>query len=220
MLLLIATLFMAHAEKYSADLYDLEGKTKMFTYEGERTMDGDTMTYSCVYKGLDGRIEATEKGTAKNGVFVNYEAARPPQNESGSVEVKEGKILFSYNENGKIKTSKDNFHAEDTEFSGTLVPYLQAHFDDLLAKKELSFRYVVWYRRETVGFKFLFDKEENGLVIAKMVPTNFLYRSLVDPLFFALDKKTKKLVYIKGRTMPQVKVDGSWKNVDAFVKYK
>ncbi len=220
MLIIFLSLSLVFAgEKYSADLYDLDGKTKLFTYEAERAESGQTMTYTAVYKDLSGQVVAQEKGEAVQGVFTKYEASRPPLEESGSVEVKDGKIHFNYTEKTKTSSSKDNFK-NNTLFSGTLVPFLQANMDKVVGGQELSFPYVVWYRKETVGFKFVFDKEESGKLVFKMVPTNMLYRSLVNPLFFTLDKTTKKLISVKGRTMPKIKDGSRWKDVDSFVQYK
>jgi hypothetical protein len=207
-------------DKFTADVYDLEGKTKMFNYQNSRTMNGDVETYLAEFKdATTGEAAATEKTETREGVIVRYEVNRVGPKDSGLIEVKDGKIIFSYNDNGKKSESKEPLR-ENTLISATLCPYLESHFADILAKNDVDFRLAAWYRKETVGFRFSLDKEENGQVVVKMNPTNLLYRSLVKPIYFTYNKANKKLVSIKGRTLPKRKEGSSWKDFDALVLYK
>jgi hypothetical protein len=218
-LLILSTLFMVHAvEKTNGDVYDLEGKTKLFTYESERTFTADAMDFTATFKDLNGKVATTEKAHIDKGNIVKYEVENLQTNDKGLIEVQGDKIVFTYWNNGKSSTKKEDVKP-NMLISANLVPYLQTQFKELMAKKDIEFKYAVWYRKELVGFKFMYDKEENGNVIAKMVPTNFLYRSMVNPLYFALDKTSKKLVYIKGRTLPKIQIKGTWRDLDAYIKY-
>ena len=71
-----------------------------------------------------------------------------------------------------------------------------------------------------MGFRFSFDREENDKVVIKMNPTNFLYKSLVKPIYFTYTKANKKLVSVQGRTLPKRKDGSSWKDFDALALYK
>lgn len=207
-------------EKATADVYDFEGKTKLYNYYNSRTHAGDIENYVAEFKDAStGEIAAAEKAETRQGVIVRYEVNRPGTKDSGVIEVKEGKIIFSYNDNGKKSEAKEPLK-EDTLISATLCPYLESHFVDLLAKKDVDFKYAVWYRKETVGFRFSYDREENGQVIIKMNPTNFLYRSMVKPIYFTYTKANKKLVSIKGRTLPKRKDGSGWKDFDGLALYK
>lgn len=207
-------------QKATADVYDFEGKTKVYNYQNSRTLAGDVETYLAEFKDAEtGEVAASEKAETRQGVIVRYEVSRPGTKESGFVEVKDGKIIFSYNDNGKKSENKEPLR-ENTLISATLCPYLESHFADLLAKKDVDFKYAVWYRKETVGFRFSFDREENNQVVIKMNPTNFLYRSMVKPLYFTYTKDGKKLVSIKGRTLPKRKDGSSWKDFDGLALYK
>ncbi|MBY0383971.1 hypothetical protein K2X05_02340, partial [bacterium] len=207
-------------EIHQADVFDLEGKTKLFTYHAKRTYDKDVMSFEAQFKdATTGEVVANEKAQIKNGVIEHYEVQRMATKDSGVIEVKDGKLLFTYNDAGKKSEGKEPLK-DTTLISATLVPYLESKFNDLLAKKDVDFRYAVWYRKETVGFRFSFDKEENDQVVIKMNPTNFLYKSLVNPIYFTYKKSTKKLLSIKGRTLPKQKVGSAWKDVDALAIYK
>jgi hypothetical protein len=208
------------AEKRTADIYDLEGKTKMFTLEAERTEEGGVSHYTATYKDTQGNVVGTEKGESAGGKLVKYEPSRVLTEDSGLVEVKDGKIYFTYIEKGKKSTSRDNFK-ENTLYSGMLVPFIQDHLDKIVAGDSPSFPYVAWFRKETVGFQVSYDKDKSaeGQIAIKMNPTNLLYRSLVNPIYFNFDKATKKLVSIKGRTFLKAKIDGRIKDFDGIAKY-
>jgi hypothetical protein len=206
--------------KATADVYDFEGKTKLYSYNNSRTIANGVETYLAEYKDIaTGEVAASEKAETREGVIVRYEVNRPGTKDSGVIEVKEGKIIFSYNDNGKKSESKEPLK-ENTLISATLCPYLESHFADLMSKKDVDFKYAVWYRKETVGFRFSYEREENDQVVIKMNPTNFLYRSLVKPIFFTYSKDGKKLISIKGRTLPKRKDGSSWKDFDGLALYK
>lgn len=215
---IITVLAFAAQEKYSAEIYDIEGKEKHFTYTAERTYEQGKMIFVSTFKDLSGAIVATEKAEIINGQIVRYDVERVMSKEKGTIEGKEGKIHFTYSEKGNVSTSKEKLQ-ENTLISATLVPYIETHFTELIDKKEVPFRYAVWFRKEVVGFKFTWDQEQDGNVVIKMVPTNLLYRSLVKPIYFTLVKTSKKLVSIKGRVLPKINKDGAWRDFDGFVKY-
>ncbi len=219
MLLFILQIVMAVGqEKGTGEVFDFEGKTKLFSYSYTRTQ-GETATFTSEYKdATTGEVAATEKAEIKNGVIVKYEVARPPAKDSGVIETKDSKLVFSYNDNGKKSESKEPLK-DNTLISATLIPHVEKHFADLLAKKDIDFRYAVWYRKETVGFRFSYDRDEGGNVVFKMNPTNFLYKSLVKPIYFTFNKTSKKIISIQGRTLPKRKDGSSWKDFDALLKY-
>lgn len=218
--LIFNLLFVFAEEKSSADLFDLVRKNKLFTYESTRKMEQDKMLFEAQFKdAATGEVVVSEKAEILKGVIVRYEVQRLPTKETGVIETKDGKIIFTYTENGKKSESREPLK-ENTLVSATLAPYLESKMEDLLAKKDVDFRYAVWFRKETVGFRFSYDKEQNGQVVIKMNPTNFLYKSLVKPIYFTYQKATKKLISVEGRTTPKQKVGSAWKDLDALSVYK
>lgn len=205
-------------ESYTADVFDIDGKEKLFTFSAERVYTADTMTYTATFKDLTGAVVATENAEIKNGQIVKYSVERIPTKETGLVETTDGKMSFTYTEGGKKSTAKTTPKG-DVLISATLVPYIEKNLKDLLAKKDVTFGYAVWFRKEVMSFKFSYEKEEGNNVVVKMNPTNLLYRSLVNPIYFTLDKKTKKIISIKGRALPKVKKGGAWRDFDGLLKY-
>ncbi len=221
MLFIIFQIALCFAQDKSvADVFDYEGKIKLFDYQNARSKSGDVDVYTAEFKDVTtGQVAATEKAETRNGVIVRYEVNRVGAKDSGVIEVKDGKIIFSYNDNGKKSEAKEPLK-ENTLISATLCPYLESHFADLLSKKDVDFRLAVWYRKETVGFRFSYDREENGKLVVKMNPTNFLYKSLVKPIYFTYNVANKKLVSIQGRTLPKRKEGSSWRDLDVLAIYK
>lgn len=218
-ILILLTAPIARAsEKSSADIYDIDGKEKLFTFSSERLYGKESMTYTAIWKDVAGTVVANEKAEFNKGELVKYEVERPLNKEKGLIETKDGKIIFTYTENGKTSTAKEDLKP-DTLIGGTLVPHMEAHLKELLEKKEVPFKYAVWFRKEVIGFKFEYDREEGNNIVAKMIPTNFLYRSMVKPIYFTMDKTTKKIISLKGRTLPKIQKDGSWRDFDGFTKY-
>lgn len=207
-----------------ADLFDLESKNKLFTYEAHRTYSGDASIYESTYRDVaNGEVVASEKAELRNGDLVRYSVERKSTNETGVIEVREGKVLFIYNDNGKKSEGKESLKEptkEATIVSANLIPFAENKMADLLAKKDVDFRYAVWYRKETVGFRLSYEREEGSKVVIKMNPTNFLYKSLVKPLYLTFDKTNKKLLEIRGRTLPKKKEGSAWRDIDVLSVYK
>jgi hypothetical protein len=206
-------------EVVTGEVFDFDGKEKLFNYESERKVTGNSLNSVSRYKDLTGEIVAEEKAEIVNGELKSYHAERMPTREKGLIETRDGRIFFTYTERGKKSTKYEKLEP-NTLVSASICPHLEAHWDELMAKKDLVFRYAVWYRQETVGFKLSFYKEQGDQVIFEMNPTNIFYRSLVNPLFFHYDKKARHLVELKGRTMPKIKKGSSWRDLDALIKYK
>lgn len=218
LLVLISTVASA-VEIITADLNDLSGKEKKFTCETRREYTADSMNFTSTYKDLQGNIAVEEKGQITAGTLVRYEIQRKQTNDSGVIEVQDKKITFKYFDGKSQKADKTEPLQPETLVSANLIPYLQGHFSNIMAKEEVKFKYAVWYRQETVGFKFTYEKEEGNSVIVRMSPTNMLYRSLVDPIFITLDKTTHTATHYKGRTVPKIEVDGKWKDFDSLITY-
>ncbi len=224
MVLILSILFSYASvnDTSQAELFDLETKNKLFTYEARRVHNNETTTYESQYKdAVSGEVVASEKAELQNGKLVRYFVERKPTQETGVIEVKDGKVLFSYNDNGKKSEGKEPLNTkEPTIVSANLVALAEDKMDDLLAKKAVDFRYAVWYRKETVGFRYSYEREEGNKVVIKMNPTNFLYKSLVKPIYLTFDKTSKKLLEIRGRSLPKKKEGSSWRDVDALSVYK
>jgi len=216
--LVLLALFSLANEQQSADIFDLDGKEKLFTFSSQRTFDKQTMRYTATFKNLQGDVVAEESAEVTQGILVKYNVERSPTQEKGVIEVKDGKIHFSYTEKTKTSTAKEKLN-DNTLVSAMLIPFLTTHLKELIDNKDVGFRYAVWFRKEVIGFKFSLDKVEGQNVTVKMIPSNLLYRSLVNPIYFTLDKTSQKVISIKGRSLPKIQMDGAWRDFDGLAKY-
>lgn len=207
------------AEVFSAELFTLDGKEKKMSYEGKRELTVNSMNFEATYKNLDGSIAVEEKASATEGTLVRYDIDRKQTNEKGTIEIADKKVIFKYFDGNKQKADKKEPLSPDTLVGPTLFPFLLANYDKLAKKEDVKFKYAVWYRQETVGFKFSFEKEDGKFMVVRMAPTNMLYRSLVDPIFISIDKTSRKVMVWEGRTTPKINVDGKFKDFDTVAKY-
>lgn len=211
--------FEAFAGTTTAVLYDLESNKKLYTYEATRTFAKTDMTYKGEYKNLDGSIAVAENATINKGTIQNYEIDSKQTGEKGKIYTKKGKIYFEYTDSKGKKTDSYTKLYPDTLVSANLIAHAQANLDKLIKDKTVPFKYAVWYRKEVISFRFTLDKSDDKTITIKMTPSNLLYRSMVDPIYYTLNKKTKELIESRGRVIPKKKVDGDWESLDAHVKY-
>ena len=172
-----------------------------------------------------GDLVAQEKIILNGNLLYKMSLSQLQTDEQGSLEVSAGKLHFSYTRNGK--TTQDSEKATDNlVVSGTLIPYLQQHWRELQAGKEVEVRYAVLDRKETVGFKFfkIQSSPEKFVtkpeMVLKMKPSSFFIAAIVDPLYFNFSQNGADLYELIGRTLPKVKVNGKWKDIDADIVFK
>ena len=124
----------------------------------------------------------------------------------GLCRASDGKVAFSWSKDGKTDTDSED--AKPNLIIGpSTVPYLQAHWAELMKGDDVGMRYAAVERKETVGFKFFKIGERilNGqaTVQIKMKPTSFVIATLVAPLIFTFDKDGKHLIELEGRAVPK-----------------
>lgn len=204
----------------TAELFDKKGGKKLYTYEGTRSFTGNKMEYKGLYKTPDGTDAVVETGLIENDTVISYTIDSLLSKEKGEITSKNGSITFKQKERNKKKKKKKYKLAPNTLVSANLVHFVQMNFDKILKKETVPFEYAVWSRREVIGFRFAFDKEDANTITISMTPRNLLYRSLVDPIKYTFDKKTKFLLESQGRVIPKQGKGRNWKSLDAYVTYK
>ena len=201
---------------------DTGQKKVLYKWKQTETKAGERSTVVSTFALPDGPLVATEETILNKGQIEKHTVNQILMKEKGFVEVKDGKVFFSYTKEGKTKTSEEKL-ASNFTVDATLVDYLTPRMKELQAGENVEVRYGVLDRCETVGFKF-FKTEDTNLAgkssfILKMKPGSFIIAALVDPLFFTFAKEGNKLQRIVGRTLPKQLVDGKWKDVDADFFY-
>jgi len=227
-LVLFSLLFgftLAHAETVTGEVFEMKSNfsKKLFTMDIQvDTQDGMKKTLA-VYKDLQGQPAVEEKGVVKGTAeLVSFDVDQKQTGEKGRIEVQDDKVLFTYEKDGKKKTS-------DEKLKGPVVTpanfnfYIGDHWNEISVGKEIEIRFGVWFRLETVGFKIFkvgeTQKDGRKLIQLRMKPSSFVIAAIVDPLNLWYTEDGKKLVELSGRVSPKIKKGDSWKDLDADVRY-
>jgi hypothetical protein len=224
LLILLSLAPPAQARPYTAKVYEIGSNRSKLLFNLKRT-EKDLGNAK-----LEAKVVFTDVATNKEAVTedVLYERERPvkyvlkkPQiNEEGQLEIKDGKLLFSYTAEGKTKTD-DEDDVPNLIMGPYVVEYLTKHWDTLVKGDEVKTRFAALDRKETVGFTFKrIDQEKNPeQVVIRMKPSSFIIAAMVHPLIFTFDKASKKLHTVVGRTLPKRRVDDKWKDLEAEIVY-
>ena len=184
---------------------------------------------------VDGKdqIKSTWKDAEGNSVIeqtvildgskvVRDELIQKQTNQKGIVEVKDGKIFFTKEVDGK-STTKEETLKDTFVVSASFQRFVKDKWDTIVSGKDVEFRYGVWDRQETVGFEiFKIGEEKVGdqpAVVLKMKPSSFIIAALVKPIIFKFAADGSKLLEMNGRVAPKKKVGDSFKDLDAEVVY-
>jgi hypothetical protein len=224
-LLIPALPLTACAVPFTAKVYELGSNQKKLLFEVARTESGapDHLKASTRFTTPDGKPVVTEEAEIAGGRIRKYAVNQLQTGESGGYEVRGGKVHFTWVKGNDADSDEED--ATDALISGpTTMDFLAAHWPAILAGQDVEARFAVPERQETVGFEFFKVGEEmrdgRAVVQVKMKPTSFLIAAIVDPLRFWIDRETVRLVELRGRTLPKVKIGGKWKDLDADIVYR
>ncbi len=194
----------------------------IFYFTSTDQISGATKTTTSRFTGLDGKDLAVEEIFFTEGKLTNYLVHHKQANEEGTLEVKDGKLKFSYTKAGKTNTEEEDV-PELLVIGPTILDAISSHWDELMKGESVKFRFAVLDRKETVGFKIAKDSESiregASVVDFKMKPTSLIISALVDPIHFILSKDKKEIIEIIGRTLPKKEVGGKLQDLDPEILY-
>lgn len=218
-------------EVLTGKIYQQDSSLQHLLFNFRRTAhrEGDELRVTRTYTYPDGRTAAVEKAIYDNQSLIAYEliekqiGARGRAEIDGDAQAGSGKISFRYVKDGETYTSEEDLEAA-TVVNDNIVPYLHAHWDELMQGREVYLRYVVLPRTRTVGFNMIKAGETawqgNPAVIIKMVPSSWVISLVVDPVYFTLEKNSRQVVQYEGRTTPKIEENGEWKDLDAVMVFR
>lgn len=213
----------AVAEELTGEVRDFATDAVLFQMKSSIQENGADFARTNTFTSPDGLVAVVEDAKAKDGVVEVFTVEQKQTGEKGRIEVQEGKVKFTYTDSkGKTKTSEEKL-ASNFVVPLTVLPYLAKNWDALMKGDKIQVRLGVWFRVESVGFRF-FKKQESTYkgrpaIDVVMNPTSWVIRQLVDDLVFTFDAKTKQLVMLKGRVPPKKKDGSGWKDLDAITTY-
>lgn len=229
MKMLLAILFSTVIPSVKADILGTayepgsQSQKTLFTYRESLPIHPANYEIKGTYLGLDGAELVVEQLAVKEGQITQYALQHKQLKENGSMEVKDGKLNFSYTANGKTSTNTEEI--PNKLVAGlSLRPFIEKHWDEIIKGESVSFRYAVLDRRETVGFKVFKSEEgkrgEIPTLTIKMKPTSFIIAAIVDPVVLVFSAQDRSLLEIAGRTLPKKAVDGGWENLDPEMVFR
>ncbi|HEY0551022.1 MAG TPA: hypothetical protein VGF13_15565 [Verrucomicrobiae bacterium] len=206
----------------------------LFTSKRTATRSNSTVFVTCDYFYANGAVAAREQIVFERGQLVWFQLDEKQTGARGSATIaRDGKnagkqkILFDWatTESGMttLKTDSEAFQSET--LVGDMIPYFIAtHWNELARGEQLSFRFIVSDRLETVGFKLTKESDVtwrgNAALRLRMEPSSVVIRRLVDPLFFIVEKATAHRIFeYVGRVTPMMREGSKWKDLDARTVY-
>jgi hypothetical protein len=215
----------------TATIYEANSEKKRVQYKFRRTATRTNNTVTAVreFTDPDGKIAARERAVYEGDNLVSYELEELQINARGTAKLQhnskgDGKIFFEYTTGNNKKTVDTESLRPDTLVNDMIGPFLAAHWDDLMNGEDVKCRYIAAARAETVGFKFAkySDSMRDGkpVVVIKMSASSFIIATLVDPLYFTMEKDGKhRVLQYDGRTTPKLKDGNKWKDLDAVTVF-
>jgi hypothetical protein len=213
-------------------IYAPDAKRLLFKFKPVASRSGSTLKVQREFTYPDGKPAARERVVYEGNRLVLYELHELQIGAAGSARIRRAAdnppgstVEFEYT---KAPGSRPKASAEaardNTLIADMVAPFLVSHWDALLRGEKVKCRYIVVPRRETVGFTFVKDSESTwqgrDVVIVRMEATSPFVATLVDPLFFTMEKAPPHhtLQYV-GRATPKVLAGGGWKDLDAVMAF-
>ena len=186
------------------------------------------------YNYADGRPAVLETVTYDGSQFSRYVERNLQNGAHGEVQVRRAAdtltVAYSFTPAGAQAATRHNiehFAGDDDSVlvDDDIVPFILKHWPVLLQGGEVALHYVVVSRTETIGcvLRKLGETDWHGIpaVDIAMAPTGLLTRLLVKPVHFILAEGGQhRLLAYRGRTLPKVQRDGSWRNLDAITEFR
>jgi hypothetical protein len=142
-------------------IFPLEGVTEnpVFLYENSRTLAGETtVTSQTKYLSLEGKPLVEEEVFYDGGKLKRYRYNQIQTDERGEIEVREGKVYFTYFSQGKKETDSADWE-EKMIIPDMIGVVLKDSWGELMAGDSVKVRFLLLERLDTIGFKFFKDGE-------------------------------------------------------------
>jgi hypothetical protein len=170
-----------------------------------------------------GLVAVTEKAQLNGSQLLKYEIDQKQIKSKGTIEVKDGRIYFTKDVDGKIKTDDEKL-GKSLVVSSNFPRVIKDHWSEFLENKDVDIRFAVWDRLETVGFTLSNQGTEEidgrKCVKIKMKASSIIIAAIVRPLYLYFTEDGAHLVKLDGRVAPKKKNGDHWDDLDAEVYYR
>jgi hypothetical protein len=195
-----------------------EGKRLLFTMHAELLApDSKTRTFVSRYVDDRGQEALTERAVFKELKLREYTINQEQLGESYELTVDQGKLHFSATRKGKTETAQVEL-PDNLVIGPSFVPFLREHWGQLQKQETIKARLAVLDRQDTYGFEFVKLRETEfagkAAVVIRMSPTSTFVSAVVRPTYFTLSPDGSRILEIKGRMLPKLKVGSRWIDFD------
>ena len=212
-------------------IYDVTGTNVLFEFKRTATRAGTNLTVRREYTAPDGKLAGRETVIYQGDQLLTYTLDELQTGANASAKIlrepanpASGKIEFNYRgPQGKLERATESLRP-DTLTSDMVAPFLSDHWTDLINGREVTCRYLVLPRMETVGFTFARTAETSWrgepVVVIRMAASSWVVGLKVDPLFFTIEKNGQhRILQYTGRITPKIKSKTGWKDSDAVTVF-
>jgi hypothetical protein len=211
----------AWAEPFSGSVFEAGTgrKQALFSLKRiEKQEPGGLLKLVGIYATPEGKEAIREEAWVRQGKLQKYVQEQRQLGEWGTMEVRGDRLHFEWARGSSVDQSEEDVPS-NLIVSATLVDYLHEHWDALLEGKEIGARMAVLDRQETIGFKFYVSRREKDLLHVTMKPTSVFVSLAFKPIEMVFERKSKRLVELKGKVGLKKRAGNGWEDLDAEMVY-
>lgn len=205
------------------DAYSASGDAPVFSVELGMKEENQRQVLYEKFTDRAGNVVASTEATYESGRLATFQSKQQQSGESATVEIKNGKVHYSYTVDGKTKQSSE-------KDSGNLVPLvaipqiITSNWDTLSAGKEIEFSVPIPERQRSIGIQISKERTWTDagrtLIEFKREPSNRFFRTLIDPDFYVFDAQQKTIVEYRGRTEAKSGTPKNWEDFTGRIVYR
>jgi len=175
-----------------------------YLYESiTREAPGGASLVSTRYFDAQKKPLVVEESRYENGQINVYTYDQLQTKEKGRIEVKDGKVNYSFESGGSTDTDDETLE-ENSIVADGIGQILKKHWATIQAGDSVFVRFLFAERQDSIGFKFFKDEERdyNGTPAVQVVmkPSSFIIAALAPSILLTVEKNPpNRLLEMRGR---------------------
>lgn len=170
----------------------LSPEAPMFFYETSRQIESGREMVRTRYNDPQGKPLVEEDTLLTDGKLEKYTYAQHQTNESGTIEVKGGRVFHSFTTQGKTKTDNEKWE-EGMLVPDMIGPEITRNWEKLAKGDNLQIRLLLVEIQDSVGFKIFRDEEITYLgkpaLKLRLKPSSIFISAVVSSIKLVVEKE-------------------------------
>ena len=101
------------------------------------------------------------------------------------------------------------------------MPFIVKHWQAFTKGERKKIKLAIWNKQKIISFYLSREKTDKETMVIRMRPSNFLFRAVLDSMYFTMNIRDKTLVKYKGLTdLKEKQSDGRYRDYKGLVHYK